>query len=394
MRRGFHFLPPFHHKHTLFSLARARLRGKARGARYLEAIMDAKITKKRLGEFLSYEWIKIIAIALAIILFWSLLFSVSGTKLTPDQLFTVFNHLGTKTGEDFNAYTSSLVSDGVFSYEVNEVSVTDLTVEGGKMSGTLLESRLKTGEGDVMYIANTINKDGTRIKLDGEGKPVMTADGKYEMVNSTYLYDFLSGIYYQGVMPIEDVVYNEGTPNEWTAKGILTVVNEYLGRFFDKNGDFFDVTSLDREGAEKEFRNRVDATKDKRFRTAALKDDGVGKEMVRLQRYCEAYNQFQKYLDDGIIQMTESVIDFPQDDGSLRVVKGNFSINLCPDQRMADLQKAVYYYEEVPEDFSGEPPHKADDINLLFFHLEGSKTEFVCERIMFVNYLVEKYAKD
>lgn len=361
--------------------------------------MDAKITKKRLSEFLSYEWIKIAAIALAIILFWSLLFSVSGTKLTPDQLFTVINYTGTKTGDDFSTYTSRLVPDGVFSYEVNEVSVTDLTVENGTMSGTLLDSRLSTGEGDVLFAADVLNKKGKRVQLDAQDNPVVGADGKYVEVESTYLYDFLISRYNQCVMPVEDVIINEGLPSERTVKGVVTVVDEYLGRFFDKNGGKYDETSLDKEAAERDFRARVAATKDKRFRNEQLLAEGVKKEETRLVRYCEAFNAFNQYLQDGVIQTTQSTLAFPTDDGDYFIVKGNYSLNLCPTTgayagKMSDVQKAVFYYEEVPEDYKEEPPRTADDLNLVFLHLQGSKEEYVCERILFVDYLVKKYVKD
>ena len=46
--------------------------------------MDAKITKKRLNILLSYDWIKIILLAVAAILVWSLIFTMTATRVTPD----------------------------------------------------------------------------------------------------------------------------------------------------------------------------------------------------------------------------------------------------------------------------------------------------------------------
>ena len=54
--------------------------------------MDAKITKQRLGRLLSYDWIKIIALAVAAIVVWSLIFTMTATRITAAQQFSVFNY--------------------------------------------------------------------------------------------------------------------------------------------------------------------------------------------------------------------------------------------------------------------------------------------------------------
>ena len=52
--------------------------------------MDARITKKRVGHMLSYDWIKIIAIAAAAIVLWSLLFTMTATRATVGQTFYLY----------------------------------------------------------------------------------------------------------------------------------------------------------------------------------------------------------------------------------------------------------------------------------------------------------------
>ena len=39
--------------------------------------MDAKITKSRLGLLLSYDWIKIVGICVAVVLLWLLIFTMT-----------------------------------------------------------------------------------------------------------------------------------------------------------------------------------------------------------------------------------------------------------------------------------------------------------------------------
>ncbi len=45
--------------------------------------MDAKITKKRLGAMLSYDWLKIVGVAAAIIVVWMLIFQMTATRIMP-----------------------------------------------------------------------------------------------------------------------------------------------------------------------------------------------------------------------------------------------------------------------------------------------------------------------
>ena len=66
--------------------------------------MDAKITKKRLGHLLSYDWIKmILAVVLAIVV-WSLVFTTSATRITNTQRFVVCNYLNTRFAYSATAY--------------------------------------------------------------------------------------------------------------------------------------------------------------------------------------------------------------------------------------------------------------------------------------------------
>ena len=84
--------------------------------------MDAKITKKRLNILLSYDWIKIILVAVAMIVLWSLVFTMTATRVTNAQNFTIFNYTGTSANSRFNSYSSTLKEKGVFSYGSNKGS--------------------------------------------------------------------------------------------------------------------------------------------------------------------------------------------------------------------------------------------------------------------------------
>ena len=359
--------------------------------------MDAKITKKRLGEFLSYEWIKIIAIAVAVILFWSTLFTMTSARLTVDQVFTVINYSGTTVGEDFTEYSSILTGKKVLSYEVNEVSVMDITANEGAMSGTLLDTRLTTGEGDVMYVADiegddlpqvvATDEDGNPIPaVDGQGNPVLDSQGNptYQMKKNTYLQQFLTSRYYYTVMPLEDVTYSRGEET-FTQKGVLTTVDEYLSLYFEKEGGVY-ASNIDREAVESDFRARVAETKDKRFRNESLIQSGIEQEIERLQKYREAYQSFLGHLDNQTVVPTLSKLVFSDGENTL-VIKGAYSLNLCPNEQMKNLKEDVFYYQGE----EGKEEKTATDINLIFLNLDGSRKEFVGEKLLFVNYLVNRY---
>ncbi|MBR2336480.1 MAG: hypothetical protein IKA61_00850 [Clostridia bacterium] len=56
--------------------------------------MDIKITGKRFKNLLSYEWVKMIALIVAGVVVWSLLFTTLGTRITVGENFTFFHLRG------------------------------------------------------------------------------------------------------------------------------------------------------------------------------------------------------------------------------------------------------------------------------------------------------------
>ena len=52
--------------------------------------MDNKITKSRLSDLLSYEWILMLIIAVVSIIAWELFYTMGGVKLTVGQSFKYY----------------------------------------------------------------------------------------------------------------------------------------------------------------------------------------------------------------------------------------------------------------------------------------------------------------
>ena len=69
--------------------------------------MDAKITKLRLSRMLSYDWLKIVGTAVGVIIVWVLIFTMTATRITPAQTFTIANYLGNNAmSTEFNKSVS------------------------------------------------------------------------------------------------------------------------------------------------------------------------------------------------------------------------------------------------------------------------------------------------
>ena len=122
--------------------------------------MDAKITKLRLSRMLAYDWLKIIGTAAAVIIVWVLIFTMTATRITPAQTFTVANYIGNNglTSGGFSKSINQAFSNNVFTGEVMEFTTVDLTT-AGDIAGQLLEARVTTNEGDVMFVSQQPNPD-------------------------------------------------------------------------------------------------------------------------------------------------------------------------------------------------------------------------------------------
>ena len=52
--------------------------------------MDNKITKTRLSNFLSYEWILLIILTVAAIVVWELVYTMTSVRLTVGQQYKIY----------------------------------------------------------------------------------------------------------------------------------------------------------------------------------------------------------------------------------------------------------------------------------------------------------------
>jgi hypothetical protein len=315
--------------------------------------MDAKITKKRLARLLSYDWIKIIAFAVAAILFWSLIFTMTATKITPSQQFTVFNYYsnGSLSNGFYTEYNKIFAND-TFSYEVIETNVNDLAASGKEYAGTLLEARLGTDEGDVMFIPNTPD-ESTRTE-DENGVVSYSA---------THMQTFFKGWF----------------PYVWNVDAYLTQMQAYVDGYKNADGTF------DQAKIKNDFLTRVRKNKDKRFRKDEQLQAGIEAEYARIQKYDEALKEFHGYVESGLIEYVE--MELVIDDGTVYREKANYAINLCPDVNTMGGLKKHAYYNTTAED--GSPLPTAKDMCVMLFRLQGVESTFEYESLLYVNAVIK-----
>ena len=154
--------------------------------------MDVKITGKRLKNTLSYEWIKIIAFAVAAIFVWMLAFTTCATRATDGQqfYFVVFDdvYFDTETNADM---LSDMKKDGSLSYDVLKTQLNNVTKAGNYGALYMLNLRLTTKEGDVMIMnSGKLSAEETPAE-DGEEEEKTTAE---QVLESGYVADLLKFI--------------------------------------------------------------------------------------------------------------------------------------------------------------------------------------------------------
>ena len=90
--------------------------------------MDNRITKKRLSEYLSYEWILILVIAIAGIIVWELAYTIASVKLTSGQHFKYYYDYTVSSSGQAQLHALFDKHD-TFSYDVLKVSYEDRTAD-------------------------------------------------------------------------------------------------------------------------------------------------------------------------------------------------------------------------------------------------------------------------
>ena len=79
--------------------------------------MDAKITKERLGNFLSYDWLKILIAVVAVVFALCVFFTSVQTRPRADQEYELYGYTGLVKGSGASGLESRLLGGGL-SYDI------------------------------------------------------------------------------------------------------------------------------------------------------------------------------------------------------------------------------------------------------------------------------------
>ena len=337
--------------------------------------MDAKITKQRLKRLFSYEWIKITAIAVALIFAWVMIFEFTETRIKPSQRFTVFNHTQNKTLDLRTAEKiQGAFSEGVFSSEVIEIDYQDLS-SAGIYAHQTLESLLGVSDGDIILVPNTPNTASATVDKDGDGE----AD-KDEHGNTIYKYTYAESL----INPYRKYMTDL---NPQTEGSYFYELEEYLNNFYE-NG-WRDKTSINTVKIEQAFRQRVQETRDKRYRNEKLLSSAIPDEIERIEKYRDAYEKLCGWLDSGLICFNAPTHIEKNEDEHVVGYDGIVSLNICPDENKMKNLKAYYSYAvyDGENKLSG---YSAKDMSVVFFYNPKQEKSFEYESLLYVVWLIEQ----
>ncbi len=312
--------------------------------------MDAKITKSRLGNFLAYDWLKIILfVVIAVFALWVLFTSVA-TRPRDDQQYEIYGYLGLEQGGDGISLSDRLAEEKCFSYDVLDVT---FEVFNDKQYGSAAyTARRAAGQGKAMFVA-------------GQNYTLKDQDGVEHTEN--YLNDFVSSC-----------ISGEGETGEqlnplFDLPAFMSECEEYLTGVF---GETWRENNVPDEARVKElFLARNDG--DKRFRSATKKEAGIAMERERLLKLREDYLSVSAALEEGTI----SYKDYLSKGGKTYTVALNVG-------GLARLSNLVYYNRTTEE---GKTERTAEDVYLVLFYNGEKSTDLKFEGISFIRWLVENY---
>lgn len=331
--------------------------------------MDAKITKKRLGLLLSYDWIKIAAICAAAVMLWLVLLTSLATRATKGQCFDIYTYIGVRLSTNELGSLDTLQEKNALSNDVLDLTSYTLTEDG--YEDMILSVRFQTGEGDIMLIADTAD----------------TVDGSGNVTRYGGLRDYLSGYMSCSACLNTDLTGYEDQ-NGYVYTNYFADCEEYLNGFFFTDGQpDYENGTLDKEIAEARFRERI--KKDKRYKKEAQKAAAVQGEFERLENLRSSYVRLKGWVtgDDENAPIRVRTCNAPADvdgDGTISAGEGT------PVQFAFDLSNLENITKLAGNTANAD--NMAQDLCMVIVETGSTgETDMRFEQITFLTYLADKY---
>ena len=306
--------------------------------------MDARITKQRLGNLLSYDWLKILGVIVAAVVLLYVLFTMIATRPTVEQVYSVFTYGGLKIGDDSSDFEDDL--DGAFSFDILEAEMVNF--EAGSLGEQALTARRGVLEGDAVLVADYTEEEG-----DTPFSLLVTNYGTFHPAEKTY-----SGFY--------------------EIPTLLDDMKAYLSTYFDLPATDADETFT----SEAPIEAQIEASfarkngSDKRFKTDAQKETGLALERARVLQLREDYLFVKAAFERGDVTTVDYVYLVGEEE-----YRFPFGIDLG---KLTGLDDLAFYYSNGQK--------TTEKLTLTFFYNGARAEDIKFENLTFLRYLLETYA--
>lgn len=310
--------------------------------------MDAKITKQRLGNLLAYDWLKIVVCIAAAIALLSIFFTMVGTTPTEAQTFELYAYTDVSAGSDFYNIADSMEDKKIFSYEILETGFNSFS--GNAYAGSAYTARRAAGEGTAMFVTDVtvVDDDGN---VTGESTLKSMTAGEDGACNGLYAGE-------------------KNTGGFWDTQYFVEVwCKEYLAKFY--NTETYEKLADFDARVEEHFLARN--AKDKRFRSAAKKQEGIALEKARIEGLKDDYLAVLGALDEG--KLSYRIVSYSDGDRC-----AGFDVSGLH----GGLDNLVYRMADGARSTDGI-------VLVLFFNERGSGNDLRMETLSFLRYLTETY---
>ncbi|MDY6367228.1 MAG: hypothetical protein SPL13_01760 [Clostridia bacterium] len=318
--------------------------------------MDNRITKKRLSNFLAYEWIAIIIVAVVAVILMELFFTFASVRLTKGQRFTYF-YDEFVSGDSDNDFYTVIDEEDSFSFDIREVVGEKLSKEA-----STLVTRVTTGEANVIF-TDTVKRTNSTGQTSRVNRIIDQFDG------------FTFG-------------------DETDDKSAVRAVSEYLSRFLadDKQDKSpLDYGNLSEQKIAANFNERATARIYRNDLKAGIVS--VNDEYERIRKLCEDTVYFKKIIEYNQTLADDAKIFYSYKRYSETVENGGnkpsgydedteryYGLNLS---RIGPKAKNVFYLTDSEE---------TGDVIAVLFNLGDVYGDLKFEFISFIDAIIKNYS--
>jgi len=303
---------------------------------------------------LSYDWLKILGVIAVAAMILAVFFTMIATRATDGQTFMVYGYYGLSTGKDYSGFGDSLKTNNVFSYDILSTGAETFS-ESGMYGKTVFTARRSAGEGRVMFVSD-------HETVNDKGEPVATRLDELSAMGLVY----------------------PGEPREEMGMLLdpLKFMDEckaYLEKFFGEN---LANEEPDEAAVRDAFLKRN--AKDKRYRKAAQKEEGIKSERKRVLKLKEDYSAVSAVLDADTVSIYSTTIDLGAGNSETR----NYQVGIKVG-KIAPRIHELFYYETEKD---GEKVKSAEDLVLVMFDNGTREGDLRYDTVSFLAYLLKTYS--